>query len=122
MRLPEEELAELDTASLRRRLPEENTKLTNFSSNDYLGLSQHPVIVQAYLAAIHKYGVGSTASRLICGNKAPHSELESFIATAKKTEAALSFSNGYATAIGTLTTILKKGCLLYTSPSPRDRG
>ena len=109
MRLPEEELAELDAASLRRKLPEENTKLTNFSSNDYLGLSQHPRIVQAYQTAIHKYGAGSTASRLICGNRAPHSELESFIATAKKTEASLSFSNGYATSIGTLTAILKKG-------------
>ena len=109
MRSPIEELAELEQASLLRRIPELNNELSNFASNDYLGLAQHPKIKKAYRDAIEKFGAGSTASRLICGTMAPHRELESLIADAKETEAALTFSTGYATSVGVLTAILTKG-------------
>lgn len=109
MRQPEDELHELEKATLLRRLPIQDESLENFSSNDYLGLSQHPRIVQAYQEAIGKYGAGSTASRLICGSMEPHLTLENLIAEAKGTEAALSFSTGYATAVGVITAILRKG-------------
>jgi len=108
MRQPEDELATLEQASLRRKLTETDSSLVNFSSNDYLGLSSHPRLVEAFQKASEKYGVGSTASRLICGSSPPHSELENLLAEAKGTEAALTFSTGYATSLGVLTAILRK--------------
>jgi len=109
MRQPEDELAALKQASLLRKLPQHDPSLENFSSNDYLGLSSHPEIQRAYQNAIQKYGTGSTASRLVCGTQPPHLELESYIAEAKGTEAALTFSTGYATSVGVITALLQKG-------------
>jgi len=109
MRHPENELAELEESSLLRRLPVVDSTLENFSSNDYLGLARHPRIVNVYQEALATYGAGSTASRLICGSMPPHAELESLIAQAKGTDAALSFSTGYATSVGVITAILQKG-------------
>ena len=109
MRQPEDELAALEQASLRRTLTVYDSQLVDFSSNDYLGLSTHPRLITAFQNAAEKYGVGAQASRLISGTKSPHLELEEVISEAKGTEAALSFANGYATAIGTLTALLGKG-------------
>ena len=80
----------------------------NFSSNDYLGLANHPALKVAAIQAIKKSGAGSGASRLICGSLAPHHELEETLAQFKKTEAALSFSSGYAAALGTICALLGK--------------
>ncbi|MGC6426515.1 MAG: 8-amino-7-oxononanoate synthase [Akkermansiaceae bacterium] len=82
--------------------------LVNFSSNDYLGLSQHPALIAAAEAALQKYGTGSTASRLICGSLDLAHELEETISSFKKTEAAISFANGYATAMGTIPALVGK--------------
>ena len=82
--------------------------LLNFSSNDYLGLAGDPLLKEAAIQAVEKFGAGSGASRLICGSLAPHHELEEALANFKGTEAALSFSTGYATAIGTICTLLGK--------------
>ena len=82
--------------------------LLNFSSNDYLGLANDPILKEAAVKAVEKFGVGSGASRLICGSLAPHHELEEVLANFKGTEAALSFSTGYATAIGTICALLGK--------------
>ncbi len=82
--------------------------LLNFSSNDYLGLANHPALKEVAIKAIERYGVGSGASRLICGSLAPHHELEEALAAFKGTEAALSFSSGYATAVGTICALLGK--------------
>lgn len=109
MRLPEDELIALESASLLRRIPELDESLENFSSNDYLGLSQHDEIKQAYHDAIDKYGAGSTASRLICGTIEPHQKLEKAIASAKGTEAALCFASGYSTSIGVIPSLIGKG-------------
>src|SRR4051812_13169801 len=54
--------------------------LINFSSNDYLGLADHPVLKAAAIRAIERYGAGSGASRLICGSLAPHHELDEALA------------------------------------------
>jgi 8-amino-7-oxononanoate synthase len=83
-------------------------KLLNFSSNDYLGLANHPALKQAATRAIEKFGAGAGASRLICGSLAPFHELEETIAAFKGTEAALSFSTGYTAALGTITALLGK--------------
>ncbi|MGI8965638.1 MAG: aminotransferase class I/II-fold pyridoxal phosphate-dependent enzyme, partial [Limisphaerales bacterium] len=80
----------------------------NFSSNDYLGLANHPLLKEAAIKAIEKFGVGSGASRLICGSLAPHFELEEALVDFKKTEAAVSFSSGYGAAIGTICALLRK--------------
>lgn len=82
--------------------------LLNFSSNDYLGLAAHPRLVQAATRATERWGVGSGASRLICGSMAPHADLEAALAAFKRTEAALTFSSGYATAVGTICALLEK--------------
>jgi 8-amino-7-oxononanoate synthase len=80
----------------------------NFSSNDYLGLANHPVLKEAAIKAVEKFGAGAGASRLICGSLAPFHELEESLADFKKTEAALTFSTGYAAAIGTICALLGK--------------
>ena len=82
--------------------------LLNFSSNDYLGLANDPAIKEAAIKAVEKFGAGSGASRLICGSLAPHAELEETLADFKGAEAALTFSSGYATAIGTICALLGK--------------
>ncbi|MGH7951840.1 MAG: 8-amino-7-oxononanoate synthase [Limisphaerales bacterium] len=84
----------------------------NFSSNDYLGLANDPILKTAAIRAIEKFGVGSGASRLICGSLAPHHELEAALANFKKTEAALTFSSGYATAIGTICALSDKSDII----------
>ncbi len=84
----------------------------NFSSNDYLGLSNHPKIQAAYKAGIDQWGTGSGASRLVCGSLPPHAELEQRLAELKDCEAALTFSSGYATALGTVTALAGRGDIL----------
>jgi 8-amino-7-oxononanoate synthase len=82
--------------------------LLNFSSNDYLGLANEPALKEAAIKAVEKYGAGAGASRLICGSLAPHHQLEEAIASFKNTEAALTFSTGYAAAIGTICALVGK--------------
>ncbi len=101
------ELRSLDSPQLPRIRIGGKT-LLNFSSNDYLGLSNDPVIKEAVIKAVEKFGAGSGASRLICGSLAPHAELEDALADFKNAEAALTFSSGYATAIGTICALLGK--------------
>ena len=81
--------------------------LVNFSSNDYLGLASEPALREAAKRAIDEYGVGSGASRLVCGTQSPHLLLENKLAEFKRTEAALAFSSGYAAAVGTLGALLE---------------
>ncbi len=80
----------------------------NFSSNDYLGLANEPALKAAACAAVERYGAGAGASRLICGSLAPHHELENALAEFKGTEAALSFSTGYAASLGTIAALAGK--------------
>ena len=90
------------------RLETGGRTLLNFSSNDYLGLANHPALKSAAVEAIGRYGAGSGSARLICGSLAPHHELEEAIAEFKGTAAALTFSSGYATAVGTIGALLGK--------------
>jgi 8-amino-7-oxononanoate synthase len=84
----------------------------NFSSNDYLSLANDPILKEAAINAIEKFGAGAGASRLICGSLAPFHQLEEALADFKRTEAALTFSTGYATAIGTICALLGKGDII----------
>jgi 8-amino-7-oxononanoate synthase len=83
-------------------------ELLNFSSNDYLGLANHAVLKEAAIRAIEQYGAGTGASRLVCGSLAVHQELDETIAIFKGTEAAISFSTGYAAALGTIGALFGK--------------
>ncbi len=82
--------------------------IINFSSNDYLGLSQNEELRSTMTEAVARFGVGSGASRLVCGNLTVHDQLDQIIAAFKNTEAALAFSSGYATALGTLPALCGK--------------
>jgi 8-amino-7-oxononanoate synthase len=119
MHSPQEALSSLEEKGLLRSLRQISSpsppkvvindhELINFSSNDYLGLSQHPALVEAASKAIRDYGTGSTASRLVCGSLDLFHRLEEQIASGKKTEAALTFANGYATAMGTIPALVGK--------------
>ena len=82
--------------------------LLNFSSNDYLSLANHPALKEAAVKAVEKFGTSAGASRLMCGSLAPFHELEETLAHFKATEAALTFSTGYAAALGTITALIGK--------------
>jgi len=83
--------------------------LLNFSSNDYLGLANHPALKEAAIEAVKTFGAGVGASRLVSGSLAPFHQLEESLADFKGTEAALTFSTGYATALGAITALAGKG-------------
>lgn len=95
-------------------LRSENSPLISFASNDYLGLANHPKVKAAAQQAIDQFGVGAGASRLITGTQFPHQRLEEQLADFKGTEAALAFNTGYQTAIGTITSILKRGDVVFS--------
>lgn len=80
----------------------------NFSSNDYLGLANHPSIVRAVKIGVQQYGFGSTSSRLISGNSAPHRDLEEKFSDFLQRESALLFSSGYLANLGVINAILSK--------------
>jgi 8-amino-7-oxononanoate synthase len=90
------------------RLVLDGQPMLNFSSNDYLGLANHPAIKEAAARGAAEFGAGSGSSRLICGSLSPHHELEEALAHFKGTEAALAYSTGYATAVGTIGALLDK--------------
>jgi 8-amino-7-oxononanoate synthase len=83
----------------------DGTELLNFSSNNYLGLANHPAVVSALSAYAARYGVGSGASRLISGHMDVHAELEEAVARFKGAEACLTFSAGYMANLGILSTL-----------------
>lgn len=121
MRDPRDELDQRRKVGLHRQLRHfsatsgaqairgKDTPLLNFGSNDYLGLSHHLRLIEAAQSASSLHGTGSRSSRLVTGSLDLYTELESRLATFKHAEAALTFSTGYATAVGTLTALLKKG-------------
>ena len=86
----------------------------NFSSNNYLGLANHPSLCKAAKEAIDRYGCGSGASRLISGNMTLHEELENKISELKGTEAALVFNSGLQANTGILSTLVGEGDAIFS--------
>ena len=80
-----------------------------FSSNNYLGLANHPVLKKASMVAASRYGTGSGGSRLISGNMEVHRTLEKELALFKRTEGALLFSSGYHANVGTISAFAGEG-------------
>src|SRR5438046_1541284 len=83
-------------------------KVINLASNNYLGLTTHPKLREAALAATSKYGIGSGAVRTIAGTMKIHMELEEKIARFKNVEACVVFQSGFAANAGTVSAILGK--------------
>ncbi len=82
-------------------------------SNNYLGLTHHPCIVEAAQAAIKRYGSGCTGSRFLNGNMDLHELLETRLAKFMGTEAALVFSTGYQTNLGVIGTLVGRTDKVY---------
>jgi 8-amino-7-oxononanoate synthase len=95
-------LEDLEQRNLRRRRRIPPAGAVNFCSNDYLGLSAHPEVVQAFANAVMKYGVGSGASHLVTGHSHEHEALEEELAAFTGREKALVFSTGYMANMGVI--------------------
>ena len=83
-------------------------------SNNYLGLSTHPKVIEAAVAATQTFGTGATGSRLISGNSELYTILEANLAKTKHTEAALVFSSGYAANTSVIPVLAGEGDLILS--------
>jgi 8-amino-7-oxononanoate synthase len=118
-----QKLSTLEQAHLRRTLvptgrfgdlwvERNGRRLLSFSCNDYLGLSQHPALKAAAIAAIERYGVGAGASRLVTGDHPLYTELEQRLARLKGTEASCVFGSGYLANAGIAPVLVGRGDLI----------
>ncbi len=94
----------VEDAGQWRSIRDVDEGLVSFASNDYLGLSAHPAVVDAAHAALDRWGAGSGAARLVAGSRPVHTELEAALADWKGETAALLFPTGYAANLGVLAT------------------
>ena len=115
---PDEELTALRAAGQWRalvprppgeKLVRQARELLDFSSNDYLGLTQHEALIEAAVKATRDYGAGSGSSRLVTGSLQITHELEAALADFHEKEAALVFANGWAAATGAIPALVGKG-------------
>src|SRR5712692_9279898 len=105
-------LADLDVRGLHRCMrPPAGIDL---SSNDYLGLSTHPLVRERMAEAVRAEGAGSTGSRLLRGERESFRAIERRFAAFKGTERALYFSSGYLANIGVLSTLPVAGDTIFS--------
>jgi len=120
-----EELEDLERIGLRRRLmllesEQSDTiviagkKCLNLCSNNYLGLANDPRLKEAAIQAIKEYGVGTGASRLVCGNNKLYERLEEKLAQFKKSQAALVFNSGYTANLGIISSLVKEQDIVFS--------
>lgn len=103
-------------AGLRRSLrprPPVGTEL-DLASNDYLGLSQHPDVIEGGVAALRMWGAGATGSRLVTGDTELHQQFEAELAGFAGAEAGLLFSSGYAANLGAVVGLSGRDALLVS--------
>jgi len=89
-------------------------RLIMIGSNNYLGLTAHPRVRQAAIEATRRYGTSCTGSRFLNGTLELHLELERHLAEFVGTEAALVFSTGYQTNVGTISALVGRGAFAIT--------
>jgi glycine C-acetyltransferase len=89
-------------------------RVLNFCSNNYLGMANHPRIVQAAQEAVKKYGVGPAAVRSIAGTMDLHLELERRLAAFKGVEAAITFQSGFTANLGTIPALVGKDDAVFS--------
>ncbi len=113
-------LAERRTAHLYRRRPlleapqgvkvvVDGQQLLAFCNNDYLGLANHPQVIEAFAEGARKWGVGGGASHLVIGHSAPHHQLEEALAEFTGRPRALLLSSGYMANLGAVTALAGQG-------------
>jgi len=118
-------IAELDRAHLRRRrrvvqpaggarMLVDGRPMLAFCSNDYLGLAQHPALVDAACTAAARYGIGAGASPLVSGHSAANDALERELAAFVGLPRALYFYAGYATNFGIVPALVGEGDALFS--------
>jgi len=119
------ELQQLEDAGLRRSLRVRSTaqsarvtldgrEVVNFSSNNYLGLADHPALATASSKAATDWGTGAGASRLIVGNGLLHERLEQELAEFHAAESALLFNSGYHANVGVVSGLLGRGDVVFS--------
>ncbi|HQR04656.1 MAG: 8-amino-7-oxononanoate synthase [Proteobacteria bacterium] len=117
-------LADLDRQHLRRQRKEVDSpagpaimvggrSLLSFCSNDYLGLAQHPEIVEALVAGARRWGAGSAASALAGGHLRPHEELEQALARFVGMPRALTFATGYLANLAVTPALVGRGDAVF---------
>lgn len=120
-----EGLADLQSRDLKRVLRvidspqgagvrEAGRTLANFSSNDYLGLANHPRLREAAHRAIDEYGAGAGASPLVCGNLGAHHAAERRFAEFTRLPRALLFGSGYAANLGILAALADREAEIFS--------
>ena len=94
------------------RVVVDGAELVSFCSNDYLGLADHPVVVEACIAAVRRWGVGSGASHLVSGHSAEHHALERELAALTGRPRAVLFSTGYMANLAVVRALAGRGDLV----------
>ncbi|BDX32532.1 8-amino-7-oxononanoate synthase [Mycobacterium antarcticum] len=104
------------TAGLRRSLRARQVSEggLDLASNDYLGLSRHPRVVEGAVRALQTWGAGSTGSRLVTGNTVLHEDFEIALAEFLGAESALVFSSGYTANLGAVVALSGAGSLVVS--------
>ncbi len=92
----------------------DDKKVLNFCSNNYLGLANHPLLVESAKAAIDEFGVGPGAVRPIAGTMAIHLELERRLAAFKGVEAAITFQSGFNANLAAIPALVSKEDVIYS--------
>lgn len=90
------------------------TELLLLCSNNYLGLADHPALIEAAVRAAESYGTSSGASRLVSGTMELHEELERAVARFKLSETALLFNSGYAANTGIIPALVGRGDVIFS--------
>ena len=96
------------------RLVVDGKQVLNFCSNNYLGLANHPRLVEAARAAVTQYGVGPAAVRTIAGTLDLHLELERRLAAFKGVEAAITFQSGFAANLATIPALVGREDVIFS--------
>ena len=91
------------------RVTVDGQPLLAFCSNDYLGLANHPQVIEAFVQGARQWGVGGGASHLVVGHSQPHHQLEEALAEFTGRPRALLMSSGYMANIGAVTALVGKG-------------
>ena len=89
-------------------------KYINFSSNDYLGVSNHTEIIEHFSNAAKKHGFGSGSSALICGYSDAHAELEESFAKWLNVDSAIFFNSGYTANSGVISALCDRGDIIFS--------
>ncbi len=95
------------------RVRVDGADLLSFCSNDYLGLANHPALIEAACSGAKQYGVGAGASHLITGHSLAHHQLEKSLAEFVGMPAALLFSTGYMANLGIVTALLGRNDAIF---------